>query len=51
MTTKIPVQSEAELKEFQNKKEIQNVLQYPCGWMKERRARCFALGGGSFVLY
>jgi len=50
MTPKIPVQSEAGLKERQNKEKIQNVLQYPCAGMKERQAGCFAPGGGSFVL-
>jgi hypothetical protein len=42
MTSKIPVQSEVELKEFQNKEEIQNELQYPRVWMKERRAGSMA---------
>jgi hypothetical protein len=41
------VPSKAGFKEFQTKKQILNEAEYPRGGMKERRARCFALGGGS----
>ena len=47
MTPKIPVQITAGLKEIRIKDLILNEPQYPSGGMKERRARCFALCGGS----
>ena len=47
MTPKIPLQTLAGFKEFQTKDLIPNEPQYPRGGMKERRARCFALCGGS----
>jgi len=42
MTPKIPIQFIAGFKEFRNKDQIQNEAQYPCGWMKERRAGSMA---------
>ena len=47
MTPKIPVQIIAVFKDFRTKDLIPIELQYPRGGMKERRARCFALCGGS----
>ena len=47
MTPKIPVQIIVVFKDFRTKDLIINELQYPSVGMKERRARCFALGGGS----
>jgi len=42
MTSKIPVQITAGLKEILIKDLIKNELQYPRGGMKERRAGCMA---------
>ena len=47
MTSKIPAQITAGLKEIRIKDLILNEPQYPSGGMKERRAGCFALCGGS----
>jgi hypothetical protein len=42
MKPKIVLQLEAGLKEFQIRDQIENELQYPSGWMKERRAGSMA---------
>jgi hypothetical protein len=42
MMPKIQVQFIAGFKEFRKKDQIQNEAQYPCGWMKERRAGSMA---------
>jgi hypothetical protein len=50
MTPKISIHITAVFKELRIKDLIPNEAEYPSAGMKERWARCFALGGGSVVV-